>query len=421
MSFYTALTGLAGAQTELATVANNIANASTNGFKKSRVAFGDIITASPLQDPNRILGSGTAVRQIAQQFQQGAIATSDNALDLAISGQGFFAVKGGAGSNQVAFTRNGAFSVTADRYVVDGDGRRLQLFPTTADGSILTNALGSTTNLQLPLSSGLPSATANIAMTVNLPATATVISAPFDPADKTTYTNATSTTIYDSLGNPMAATVYYAKTALPTMLDPVHHWTAHVIVGATELTVGGLPGVDMSFDATGALVAPLTAQTYDPLTPSTGGNVMTLSVDHGIATTQQAGPFSLVTTTQDGYTTGRLESVAIDGDGTVRTSFTNGEVQTLGKVAIAMFANPQGLKQVGSATYASTPQAGLAITGEAGKNGMGGILSGSLEKSNVDLTEELVGLITAQRNFQANAKSIETASSLMSTIINIRN
>ena len=95
MSFYTALTGLAGSQTELATVANNIANASTNGFKKSRVAFGDIITASPLQDPNRIIGSGTAVRQIAQQFQQGAIATSDNALDLAISGQGFFTVKGG--------------------------------------------------------------------------------------------------------------------------------------------------------------------------------------------------------------------------------------------------------------------------------------------------------------------------------------
>ncbi|MGL4542645.1 MAG: flagellar hook-basal body complex protein, partial [Polymorphobacter sp.] len=159
----------------------------------------------------------------------------------------------------------------------------------------------------------------------------------------------------------------------------------------------------------------------DAFTPSTGGNIMTLAVDHGIATTQQAGPFSLVTTSQDGYTTGRLESVAIDGDGTVRTSFTNGEVQTLGKVAIAMFANPQGLKQVGSATYVSTPQAGLAITGEAGKNGMGGILSGSLEKSNVDLTEELVGLITAQRNFQANAKSIETASSLMTTIINIRN
>ena len=418
MSFYTALTGLAGSQTELATVANNIANASTNGFKKSRVAFGDIITASPLQDPNRIIGSGTAVRQIAQQFQQGAIATSDNALDLAISGQGFFTVKGGPGSNQLAFTRNGAFSVTADRYVVDGDGRRLQLFPTTADGSILTNALGSTTSLQLPLSSGLPSATANIAMTVNLPAT--VITAPFDPADKTTYTNATSTTIYDSLGNPMAATVYYAKTALPTQLDPLHHWTAHVVVGATELTVGGIGGIDMGFDATGALVAPLTAQTYDPLTPSTGGNVMTLAVDHGIATTQQAGPFSLVTTSQDGYTTGRLESVAIDGDGTVRTSFTNGEVATLGKVAVAMFPNAQGLKQVGSATYVSTPQAGLAITGEAGKNGMGSILSGSLEKSNVDLTEELVGLITAQRNFQANAKSIETASSLMSTIINIR-
>jgi flagellar hook protein FlgE len=420
MGFDTALTGLNGAQTELATISNNIANASTNGFKKSRVSFGDIITASPLQDPSRIIGSGTAVRSVSQQFQQGAIATSDNALDLAISGQGFFAVKGGAGSTQVAFTRNGAFSVTADRYVVDGDGRKLQVFPTTADGSILTNALSATTSLQLPLSSGTPNPTSNIALTVNLPATATVITAPFDANDKSTYNSATSTTIYDSLGNPMAATVYYTKTALPTPGDPLHHWTAHVVVGDTELTQAGVPGVDMSFDSTGALVGPLTPQTYDSFTPQSGGDPMTLTVDQGTATTQVAGPFALVTTTQDGYTTGRLESVAIDGDGAVRVSFTNGEVQTLGKVAVAMFADPSGLKQIGNATYVTTPEAGLPITGEAGKNGIGGILSGSLEKSNVDLTEELVGMITAQRNFQANAKSIETESTLLTTIINMR-
>lgn len=144
----------------------------------------------------------------------------DNALDLAISGQGFFAVKAARQQPGGLYLQR---RIQRDRRPLCRRWRRrLQLFPTTADGSILTNALGSTTNLQLPLSSGLPSATANIAMTVNLPATAfTVISAPFDPADKTTYTNATSTTIYDSLGNPMAATA--AKTALPTMLDPVHH------------------------------------------------------------------------------------------------------------------------------------------------------------------------------------------------------
>ena len=421
MAFYTALTGLAGAQTELAAIANNIANASTNGFKKSRVSFGDIITASPLADPGKVIGSGTAVRSVSQQFSQGAVATSDNALDLAISGQGFFAVKGGAGGTSLAFTRNGAFSVTADRYVVDGDGRRLQLFPTTADGSIITNALGATTSLQLPLSSGAPRATSSIALSVNLPATASVIAAPFDAADKATYNAATSTTIYDSLGNPSAATIYYTKTALPAPGDPLHHWTAHVVAGGAELTSGGVAGIAMSFDSSGAMVAPAAPVSFDPFVPASGGDPVTLSIDHGVATTQVAGPFALVTATQDGFTTGRLESVAIDGDGTVRTSFTNGEVAVLGKVAVAMFANPQGLKQVGDATYVTTPEAGAASAGEAGSNGIGSILSGSLEKSNVDLTEELVGLIVAQRNFQANAKAIETASSLMSTIVNIRN
>lgn len=420
MSFFIALTGLNGAQTELTAIANNIANTGTNGFKKSRVSFGDIITASPLQDPARVIGSGTAVRGIKQQFQQGAIATSDNALDLAIAGQGFFAVKSPGGDAQVAFTRNGAFSVTADRYVVDGDGRRLQVYPTTPDGSVLTNALSATRALKLPLTSGAPRASSRIELAVNLPSAAPVITAPFDPANKATYSSATSITIFDSLGNPSAATVYYAKTALPTVVDPVHHWKAHVVVGGTELKVGGTPGFDMSFDTGGVLVAPTTPTAFDAFVPGSGGDPLLLSLDHGIATTQQSGPFAVITANQDGFTTGRLEAVAVDKDGTVRTSFTNGEVQVLGKVAVAQFSNPQGLKQIGNATYVTSPAAGAPITGEAGTNGLGGILSGSIEKSNVDLTEELVGLITAQRNFQANAKTIETSTSLLSTIINIR-
>ena len=419
MSFYTALTGLNGAQTELATIANNIANASTNGFKKSRVAFGDIITASPLQDPSRVVGSGTAVRGIAQQFQQGAIATSDSSLDMAISGQGFFAVKSAGGTPQVSFTRNGAFSVTADRFVVDGEGRRLQVYPTTADGAVITSAIGSTKSLQLPLSSGSPKATTLVQLAVNLPSSASVTTATFNPADKATYASATSLTLYDSLGNPVAATVYYAKTAVPSAGDPLHHWLAHVVVGATELKAGGTGGIPMSFDSTGKLTAPAAAVALDPFVPATGGDPIVLSVDHGVATTQQAGGFTVLTATQDGFTTGRLESVAVDNDGTVRTSFTNGEVQILGKVAVALFANAQGLKQIGNATYAASPQAGPPITGEAKQNGLGNILSGSLEKSNVDLTEELVGLITAQRGFQANAKAIETDSTLLNTIIQI--
>ena len=420
MSFFTALTGLNAAQTDLSTIANNIANAATNGFKKSRIAFGDIITASPLQDPARIVGSGTSVRSIAQQFSQGAIATSDSALDLAISGQGFFAVKSPGGDGQIAFTRNGAFSMTADRYVVDAAGRRVQIYPTTPDGAVLTSALAATQSLKLPLTSGAPLATSAIKLAVNLPATAPLTTAPFSASDATTYTSATSVTLYDSLGNALPATVYYAKTALPVPPSTSNEWTAHVVVGGTELKVGGTAGFKLTFDNTGTLTSPLLPTAFDSFTPSTGGNAMSLTLDHGTATTQQAGPFAVVSATQDGFTTGRLASVAVDGDGTVRTSFTNGIVQILGKVAVAQFANPQGLKQIGNATYVATPQAGVPITGEAGTNGLGGILSGSIEKSNVDLTEELVDLIVAQRNFQANAKTIDTTSTLLSTIINIR-
>ena len=174
------------------------------------------------------------------------------------------------------------------------------------------------------------------------------------------------------------------------------------------------------FNAAGTLVSPTTAYAFDPVTPPTGGRPLALAVDHGITTTQQSGPFALATKEQDGFPSGQLESVGVDGSGTLKASFTNGEIQTLGKVAVAIFSNPQGLKQVGDASYVTTPESGTPITGEAGKNGIGGILSGSLERSNVDLTVELVGLIAAQRNFQANAKAIETDSTLLQTIINLR-
>nr|WP_295659202.1 flagellar hook protein FlgE [Polymorphobacter sp.] len=419
MSFYTALTGLNGAQTELSTIANNIANASTNGFKKSRVAFGDIIASTPLQDPARVIGSGTAVRGVTQLMTQGAIATSDSSLDMAISGQGFFTVKSANGGAQTSFTRNGAFAVDADRFVIDGDGRRLQVFPTTADGSITSTALTSTTSLQLPLTSGAPRATTAIKLAVNLPASAAVTTAPFAPANAATYASSTSLTLYDSLGNPLAATVYYTKTATPTVADPLHHWTAHVVVGTTELTSGGIAGVPMSFDSTGAMTSPAGPAAFDAFTPASGGAAIALSFDPGVATTQKSGGFTIVASAQDGFATGKLQSVAVDKSGMVQASFTNGEVQVLGKVAVVMFSDPEGLKQTGDASYVTTPESGPPISGEAGQNGLGTILSGSLERSNVDLTDELVGLITAQRSFQANAKTIETASSLLTTIIQI--
>ncbi len=429
MAFYTALTGLTGAQTELSTVANNIANVGTHGFKRSRVSFGDIISSSPLQNPNRVVGSGVAVRTVAQQLQQGAIESSDNALDLAISGQGYFAVKGGSDGTQLSYTRAGAFSVTSDRFVVDAAGRRLQLFPTTSDGSVLTTDIGSTIPARLPLQSGTPLATSTLQLSVNLPASATIIpdspiytpSNPyaFDPADPATFNIATSTTVIDSLGNPLAATIYYTKLSAPSVADPVHRWEARVLVGNTELSVGGTPGLPLEFDVNGVLTAPTTPFAFDPVPLANGAQPLTLAVDHGIATTQQAGAFVLNTVSQNGISVGQLESVSVDRTGQLQVSFTNGEVQTLGKVSIVNFANAQGLKSVGDASFISTPTSGEPLAGEAGRSGFGSILSGSLERSNVDLTTELVTLIAAQRNFQASAKAIETDTTLLQTIINL--
>lgn len=430
MAFYTALTGLTAAQTELSTLANNIANVGTHGFKRSRVSFGDIISSTPLQNPNRVVGSGTAVRAVAQQFSQGAIESSDSALDLAVSGQGFFVVKGGAGGTEISYTRSGSFSVTADRFVVDSAGRRLQVFPTTTDGTLLSTDLASTIPARLPLLSGVPEATSGINIAVNLPASAPIIAdSPiytptnpyaFDPADPATFNASTSATVYDSAGNPLDASIYYVKLSSPTLADPFHRWEARVIVGGTELSVAGTPGIPMEFDGAGVLTNPTTPFTFDALTLPGGLQPLSLTIDHGIATTQQTGAFARKSLEQDGVPAGTLESVAVDRQGALRVSFTNGDIQFIGRVALVNFNNPQGLKAIGDASYVGTPQSGLPTPGEAGRGGFGSILSGSLERSNVDLTTELVSLIAAQRNFQASAKAIETDTTLLQTIINQR-
>lgn len=431
MAFYTSISGLTGAQTELATLSNNIANVGSNGFKRSRVTFGDIISGSPLQDPRRVTGQGTAVRGIAQQFRQGPIESTDSSLDLAISGQGFFVLKSGPGDANVAFSRNGGFAVDVNRLIVDPAGRKLQLFPTTSDGSVQSIDLGATISARLPLTAGQPRATAAIALSVNLPPGATVIpdqpiySAAnpyvFDAANPATFNHSTSTTVFDAAGNPLDASIYYVKTGVPTAADPTHRWTARVLVGGQELTVGGTPGIALVFDGNGVLTAPATPFAFDPITPAAGGTPLALSIDHGTGTTQQTGAFNRKTIGQDGFPAGQLESVAIDETGRVTASFTNGDIAVLGKVAMALFANPQGLKQIGDAAYSAAPGSGEAIVGEAGRGGLGTIQSGSLERSNVDLTAELVGLIAAQRNFQANAKAMETDTQLLQTMINMRN
>ena len=421
MAIFTSLTGLNGASTDLSVIANNIANVGSNGFKKSRAAFGDIFGASALSDPAKSVGIGTGLKGVRQQFTQGSIQATGNTLDLAITGNGFFMTRSERGEE--SYTRNGAFALDPTRYVVDGSGARLQVFPTNADGVVTASGIGATVPLRVPDSSGLPAATATLDLTLNLPSAGAVIATPFDPANPSSFNGSTSTTVFDTGGNPLTATVYYVRTSSPTVAVPQSNWDAHVLIGGDELTTAPPPAattpITLTFDDLGQLVAPAGPVAFEAYTPPSGGGALTLSADHGSGTTQVADPFGVIAFTQDGYSAGRLDSVTIDSQGLVRAGFTNGQTQALGKVAVADFANPNGLKQLGDGRYSVTGNSGALLLGEAGGQGLGQVLSGSIERSNVELTEELVNLIVAQRNFQANAKAVETDGTMTQAILNI--
>jgi len=252
MSFYTALTGLNGSSADISATSNNIANVGTTGFKRSRAEFGDIFATSPLQNASSSIGSGAILKGIKQQFTQGNISSSLNALDLAISGQGFFTLKPSLTSNQKVYTRNGSLNVDNDRYVVDSAGQYLLVYPVNDDGSVTAKDLDSALPLQLPVTSGDPQATSKISLGVNVPAAADVVldraafadGYRFDPADPNTFTNSTSITIFDDLGNPTIATMYFIKTQSASADDPTNKYDTRLVINDTVITPDLVPSVD---------------------------------------------------------------------------------------------------------------------------------------------------------------------------------
>jgi flagellar hook protein FlgE len=275
MSFYTSLSGLKGAQTDLAAISNNLANVGSTGFKKSRAQFGDLFASAPTQTTRLVAGQGTRLNGVMQQFSQGTLEATDKTLDLAIAGEGFFVVRGDPPRQDLSYTRNGAFNVAVDRHVVDTTGATLQLLPIDAAGNVTSTALGSLQDMVLPIN---------------------------DPTDPTS----------------------------------------------------------------------------------------------------------------------ALVNVSIGIDGLVTATYANGNSEALGKVAMASFTAQEGLRPIGDAHWQSTGDSGPATLNAATNGPLGAIRSGALERANVDVTEELVSLISAQRNFQANAKAIETASAMTQTIIGLR-
>jgi len=405
MTFRVALSGLNAASTDLSVTANNIANSATSGFKSSRTEFASLFAVTAQGTTSTQSGSGVRVSNIAQQFSQGNIDFTDSSLDLAISGQGFFILSDGGALN---YTRAGAFQLDRDGYVVNAQGKRLQVFEPSPTGGFNTGSLG---DLRLLTGESPPNATTLVEMIANLPADASPpASGTFDPADSTSYNSATSLTVYDSLGAAHTATLYFVKTATP------NEWTTRLYVDGNA--VGG-PEV-LQYSDTGQLVSPAGGDIVFPAyVPATGAAAMNLTFD--VAQTTQFGQnFAVNSITQDGYTTGRLIGMDIDSSGVVQARYTNGRSLPLGQVALANFANPQGLQQLGDTNWAETFASGQALRGQAGNSGFGLMQSGALEASNVDITEQLVNMITAQRNFQANAQMLSTYDQITQTVINIR-
>ena len=405
MPFAVALSGLNAASADLGVTANNVANVNTTGFKMSRAQFSEVFAVGTQSVSTSASGSGVRLSDIAQQFTQGNIDFTDNALDLAIGGEGFFVISDGGARS---YTRAGAFGVDNQGNVVNAQGSRLQAYPYAGNGLFNT---GTPQDLQLTIGANPPEATTRAAFGINLPADAPVPANPvFDPTDPSSFNHTTSVTVYDSLGAAHTATVYFIKDAA------ANTWNTEVEIDGTGVT-GAAPVI---FNPDGSLSAP--AGGLMPLgayTPTTGADPIAMSLDFASAT-QFGSSFGVNSLSQDGFTTGRLTGVSVDSEGVVFARFTNGQSTSLGKLALANFVNPQGLQQLGDTTWGESFQSGDALLGEAGTASFGNIQSGALESSNVDLTAQLVQMITAQRNFQANAQMISTADTVTQTVINIR-
>ena len=405
MPFRTAVSGLNAASADLRVTGNNIANSGTVGFKESRAEFAEVFATYQSGINNTAIGAGVRLAGVAQQFTQGNIDFSGKSLDLAINGDGFFVLNK---SGTQIYTRSGAFQADREGYVVDNQGHRLQVYPPGSEvrGDFDTSRF---TDLQLSTSEVPPRATTEITANLNLTAGTAPIDDDigFDITDPESFNFSTAVNVYDSLGQSHTATIYFRST------DPnENEWETYVVVNGEVIATEAL-----EFDTTGQVAeGGLISLTHNL---ENGSEPLAIELDLRSAT-QYGGAFNVSGLRQDGFATGNLSGVDIDSNGVVFARFTNGQSQSLGKVALADFSNPQGLQQLGDNVWAETFASGQPIRGEAGAGHLGLIQSGGLEASNVDIAQQLVNLITAQRSFQANAQVISAADTMAQTVINIR-
>ncbi|WP_421505201.1 flagellar hook protein FlgE [Erwinia rhapontici] len=402
MGFSQAVSGLNAASSNLDVIGNNISNSATSGFKSSTVAFADMFAGSKV-------GLGTKVAAVVQDFNDGTTTTTSRGLDVAISQQGFFRMADTTGA--VYYSRNGQFTLDADRNIVNMQGLQLTGYPATGTPpTIQTGA--NPVGLSVPTTAMSAKATTTASMTANLNSTDSVLAvADLDITDPTTYNAKSSMTTYDSLGNSHTINLYFNKTA-------DNNWTVTPVDASTGTTGTATPLV---FDTSGNLTTPasgMVAFTMGALNGSAGPTNLTVDITGSLQ--QNNGTSTFGNPTQNGYKPGELTSYQINDDGTLVGTYSNEQTQVLGQIVLANFANPEGLKSEGNNVWSATSSSGQALTGIAGTGNLGTLTAGALESSNVDLSKELVNMIVAQRNYQSNAQTIKTQDQILNTLVNLR-
>jgi len=442
-SLYVGASGLNAATTELSVVGDNIANASTVGFKSARTVFSDAM-AQQLVGESGQLGLGVTTMTVQKNFSQGGFTTTGLATDVAIQGNGLFVVKGNHdGEDGTFYTRNGQFTIDKDGYLTNLDGLRVQGLQADATGTVTSGLLG---DLQVGNASAPAKATDSITIRGNLDQTATAMT--WDPTNPKTSSNfTTSMTVYDSLGKAIQLDIYFSKNdATGTQAGDSGDWTYHVMTDGGNLAFGadgatpGVPGTatqvatgTLRFDTSGRLISNVTDPTASGFYPANSVGPQALSFNFGTGTdptttngsgldglTQYATTSAVSFVTQAGSSSGSLSSISVGQDGTITGGFTNGQTRTLGQLILANFKAPDQLGRVGSTLYSEEPASGSPTLGTPATADRGSVSAGTLEQSNVDISAEFIRMIAAQRNFEANSKTLTTADQLLAELVQIK-
>jgi flagellar hook protein FlgE len=420
MSFQQGLSGLNATSKNLEVIGNNVANSNTFGSKASRAEFSDMYANAMSGAGSNSVGIGVALAAVSQQFTQGNITATSNPMDLAINGGGFFQVTDG--SNPNLYSRNGQFKVDRLGNITNNAGLKLVGYPANAAGVIQP---GNASALQLPTAGIDPQSTTEIVLEMNLDSraatTAPVAGAQIDFTDPTTYNSATSQTVYDALGQDVALTYYFQKSGTDT-------WNVFVTANGTPINgtaAAPLPSATMTFPATGgAPLAPVGPVSINIPAAINAAGAQTRAIT-GVqldmdGARQYGAPFGVTNLTQDGYAPGQITGVSIEPNGIVMARYSNGQNKPAGQIELATFRNPQGLQPLGGNAWSRSFTSGDPIVGVPGQGNLGVLQSGALEESNVDLTAELVNMMTAQRVYQANAQTIRTQDQVLQTLVQLR-